>query len=206
MIVPYRDGPYLVRGPVSLRDQDDRRIGLGRRTIALCRCGKSRTRPFCDGTHRLVGFHAPSEAERPRSGSPEIGTRERMDSPSSNGIHEPRDRGLEPRADPIRRSYEVAYAKLLRAGAKTDSLLVAPVDATAHAAIRAAQSFIAAARLLLAEWVTHPEMHDSTPCLCLIREALDALGSVSTPECTVGELAALLTEVAAGLERSDSWR
>lgn len=26
--------------------------------IALCRCGKSRLRPFCDGTHRLVGFQA----------------------------------------------------------------------------------------------------------------------------------------------------
>jgi hypothetical protein len=30
-----------------------------REPIALCRCGKSRLRPFCDGTHKLVGFRAP---------------------------------------------------------------------------------------------------------------------------------------------------
>ncbi len=66
VIVPYQDGPYLVRGPLVLRDQDGRDIVLTRKTIALCRCGKSRTRPFCDGTHRLVHFRAPSEAEDPR--------------------------------------------------------------------------------------------------------------------------------------------
>ncbi len=65
VIVPYRDGPYLVRGPLVLRDQDGQRIELSRRTVALCRCGKSRMRPFCDGTHRLVQFRAPSEPERP---------------------------------------------------------------------------------------------------------------------------------------------
>lgn len=63
-IVPYRDGPYLVRGPFSLKDQDGAPIDASRRTIALCRCGKSRTRPFCDGTHRLIKFQAPSAAER----------------------------------------------------------------------------------------------------------------------------------------------
>jgi CDGSH-type Zn-finger protein len=65
VIVPYRDGPYLVRGPLVLRDQDGRQIDLSRRTVALCRCGKSRMRPFCDGTHRLVEFRAPSHAESP---------------------------------------------------------------------------------------------------------------------------------------------
>lgn len=63
-ITPYRDGPYLVRGDFRVLDQDGREIELGRRTIALCRCGRSRTRPFCDGTHRIGGFRAPSEAER----------------------------------------------------------------------------------------------------------------------------------------------
>jgi CDGSH-type Zn-finger protein len=67
VIVPYRDGPYLVRGPLVLRDQDGRAIEVGRRTVALCRCGKSRMRPFCDGTHRLVEFRAPSHAESPWS-------------------------------------------------------------------------------------------------------------------------------------------
>ena len=64
VIVPYRDGPYLVRGPVVLRDQDGREIPLGRRTIALCRCGKSKMRPFCDGTHHVVRFRAASGDER----------------------------------------------------------------------------------------------------------------------------------------------
>jgi CDGSH-type Zn-finger protein len=63
LIVPYRDGPYLVRGPVTLRDQSGNEIPLSRNPIALCRCGKSRIRPFCDGTHQRVRFRAPSAAE-----------------------------------------------------------------------------------------------------------------------------------------------
>lgn len=63
-ITPYQDGPYLVRGPFVIRDQDGNEIAASRRVIALCRCGKSRIRPFCDGTHRLIDFHAPSAAEQ----------------------------------------------------------------------------------------------------------------------------------------------
>jgi CDGSH-type Zn-finger protein len=63
LIVPYRDGPYLVRGPATLRDQDGENIDPGRSVVALCRCGKSRTRPFCDGSHHLVHFRAPSGRE-----------------------------------------------------------------------------------------------------------------------------------------------
>ena len=66
VITPYRDGPLLVRGPVRLTDQDGRAIELDRGTVALCRCGKSRTRPFCDGTHKVVRFKAPSAAEQGR--------------------------------------------------------------------------------------------------------------------------------------------
>ena len=62
-ITPYRDGPYLVRGAFRIVDQEGNEIPLARRTIALCRCGKSRTRPFCDGTHRLAGFRAPGTAD-----------------------------------------------------------------------------------------------------------------------------------------------
>jgi CDGSH-type Zn-finger protein len=64
-ITPYRDGPYLVRGRFRVIDQDGSEIELGRRTVALCRCGRSSMRPFCDGTHRVSGFRAPSAAERP---------------------------------------------------------------------------------------------------------------------------------------------
>jgi CDGSH-type Zn-finger protein len=66
-ITPYRDGPLLVRGPVRLQDMHGGEIEVGRDTIALCRCGKSRIKPFCDGTHKLSGFRARSEAD-PRGG------------------------------------------------------------------------------------------------------------------------------------------
>ncbi|HEX5225618.1 MAG TPA: CDGSH iron-sulfur domain-containing protein [Solirubrobacteraceae bacterium] len=62
-IVPYKDGPYIVRGDFQVLAQDGTEIDAGRRTIALCRCGKSRTRPFCDGTHQLVRFRAPAGPE-----------------------------------------------------------------------------------------------------------------------------------------------
>jgi CDGSH-type Zn-finger protein len=63
-ITPYRDGPLLVRGPFRLSDQDGNEIEIGRRTVALCRCGKSRMRPFCDGTHKIIRFSAPSGVEQ----------------------------------------------------------------------------------------------------------------------------------------------
>ena len=62
-ITPYPDGPYLVRGEFAVTDSEGNKVPLERRTIALCRCGKSRIRPFCDGTHKLIGFKAPSAPE-----------------------------------------------------------------------------------------------------------------------------------------------
>lgn len=63
VITPYRDGPLLIRGGFRLEDQDGGAIEAGREVVALCRCGKSRTRPFCDGSHKLVDFRAPSGQE-----------------------------------------------------------------------------------------------------------------------------------------------
>jgi CDGSH-type Zn-finger protein len=63
VITPYRDGPLIVRGPVRLQDMHGEEIAVNRRTIALCRCGKSRIRPLCDGTHKLSRFRAPSGLE-----------------------------------------------------------------------------------------------------------------------------------------------
>jgi len=65
-ITPYRDGPLIVRGSFRLVDQDGNEIDPGRRTIALCRCGKSGIKPFCDGAHKRAGFSAPSAPSRPR--------------------------------------------------------------------------------------------------------------------------------------------
>ena len=57
-ITPYRDGPLVVRGSFVLRDENGREIDAGRRTVALCRCGRSRLRPFCDGSHRRARYRA----------------------------------------------------------------------------------------------------------------------------------------------------
>jgi CDGSH-type Zn-finger protein len=65
-ITPYRDGPLIVRGDFRLVDQDGGEIDPGRATIALCRCGKSAIKPFCDGSHKRSGFSAPSAPSRPR--------------------------------------------------------------------------------------------------------------------------------------------
>ena len=65
-ITPYRDGPLVVRGTFRLVDQDGGEIDPGRDTIALCRCGKSGIKPFCDGSHKRSGFSAPSAPSRPR--------------------------------------------------------------------------------------------------------------------------------------------
>ena len=65
-ITPYRDGPLIVRGDFRMLDQDGGEIDPGRETIALCRCGKSGIKPFCDGSHKRAGFSAPSAPSRPR--------------------------------------------------------------------------------------------------------------------------------------------
>jgi CDGSH-type Zn-finger protein len=58
-------GPYLVKGPVTLRDASGNELDLqGKDTIALCRCGASTTKPFCDGTHSTIGFLAAEQAAK----------------------------------------------------------------------------------------------------------------------------------------------
>jgi CDGSH-type Zn-finger protein len=53
------NGPYLIEGSVELTDSAGNRIDTGGRAkIALCRCGHSASKPFCDGTHNKVGFVA----------------------------------------------------------------------------------------------------------------------------------------------------
>ncbi|MEV0135794.1 CDGSH iron-sulfur domain-containing protein [Dactylosporangium sp. NPDC050688] len=66
------DGPLLLRGRFTLLTQDGEEVDPGRATVALCRCGRSAIKPFCDGTHKVVGFQAPSAptGARPLSGAP----------------------------------------------------------------------------------------------------------------------------------------
>jgi CDGSH-type Zn-finger protein len=64
-ITPYRNGPYLIRGPFVMVDQSGNEIEVKRRVVALCRCGRSQIRPFCDGTHKAIGFRADSGLAAP---------------------------------------------------------------------------------------------------------------------------------------------
>lgn len=65
-VTPYRNGPYLLRGDFTILDGDGNEIERSRETVALCRCGRSQSKPFCDGTHKLIGFEASSAADPPR--------------------------------------------------------------------------------------------------------------------------------------------
>ena len=64
------DGPYRVSGAARLLDAAGRPIALDDRSeagepIALCRCGHSQTKPFCDGSHRALGAWAQAPATLP---------------------------------------------------------------------------------------------------------------------------------------------
>ena len=53
-------GPYLVQGGIKIVDADGNEIAIDGDgdMVFLCRCGDSANKPFCDGTHRQVGFEA----------------------------------------------------------------------------------------------------------------------------------------------------
>ena len=53
-----RNGPYFVRGPVTVRSVNGDVVAHGPR-VALCRCGGTQYAPFCDNSHRRIGFQDP---------------------------------------------------------------------------------------------------------------------------------------------------
>ena len=58
-----RNGPYVVEGDdAKIIDWNGAEYKVERRPIALCRCGASTTKPFCDGTHSKAGFQAAEAA------------------------------------------------------------------------------------------------------------------------------------------------
>jgi CDGSH-type Zn-finger protein len=63
-----RNGPYRVEGDdVIVVDWNGNEYKVDRLPIALCRCGASTTKPFCDGTHSKVGFQAAEAAVGPEA-------------------------------------------------------------------------------------------------------------------------------------------
>ena len=56
-----KNGPFIVNGAVELKDADGNAYPAKQR-MALCRCGASTTKPFCDGTHSKIGFQAAERA------------------------------------------------------------------------------------------------------------------------------------------------
>ncbi|APZ91483.1 CDGSH iron-sulfur domain-containing protein [Fuerstiella marisgermanici] len=63
-VVVRDNGPFLVTGPITIEDADGKQFDVGgKETVALCRCGQSERRPFCDGTHNRCGFESAERAD-----------------------------------------------------------------------------------------------------------------------------------------------
>lgn len=57
VVIKVRDhGPLKVTGPITLVDADGAPFALPEGPVALCRCGLSQNKPFCDAAHRAGGF------------------------------------------------------------------------------------------------------------------------------------------------------
>ena len=57
-VVACTNGPLLIRGDFELIGPDGNELPRTRRTVALCRCGASVLKPYCDGSHKLTGFRS----------------------------------------------------------------------------------------------------------------------------------------------------
>ncbi len=62
-ITATNNGPLRVEGDFAILDPEGGAFGLGGRVvISLCRCGHSENKPFCDGSHKRVGFQSTVKA------------------------------------------------------------------------------------------------------------------------------------------------
>jgi CDGSH-type Zn-finger protein len=58
------DGPYMVIGDVDLVDMNDKKFQFDEsQQIALCRCGKTSSEPFCDGSHITIEYKSRPRAD-----------------------------------------------------------------------------------------------------------------------------------------------
>jgi CDGSH-type Zn-finger protein/uncharacterized Fe-S cluster protein YjdI len=55
-VILQKDGPLTFRGPVTIAGADGAEVKTAK--VSLCRCGFSANKPFCDGTHKRIGFVA----------------------------------------------------------------------------------------------------------------------------------------------------
>jgi CDGSH-type Zn-finger protein len=60
VVITFRDNNNTkVQGPVTLLDGEGQRIEVREgQAIFLCRCGQSKTKPFCDASHKAAGFQS----------------------------------------------------------------------------------------------------------------------------------------------------
>ncbi len=61
------NGPFVVKGPIRIVDHLGNAFTIppGKETVALCRCGQSKNKPFCDGTHKTCSFQSAEIAGNP---------------------------------------------------------------------------------------------------------------------------------------------
>ena len=61
------NGPLLIEGPITIIDQHGNAFPINpdKPAVALCRCGQSSRKPFCDGTHNKCGFQSSENAPAP---------------------------------------------------------------------------------------------------------------------------------------------
>jgi CDGSH-type Zn-finger protein len=59
------NGPYVIKGAVRIFDHLGNEFAIpgGKDAVALCRCGQSKNRPFCDGSHRTCSFTSPERGQ-----------------------------------------------------------------------------------------------------------------------------------------------
>jgi CDGSH-type Zn-finger protein len=55
-----KNGPYLLSTVARYTDESGKENEVKGGTIALCRCGYSKNKPFCDGSHGKFNFEAPA--------------------------------------------------------------------------------------------------------------------------------------------------
>ena len=101
VVTVYENGPLIVRGQFVITAQDGELIPAGRRTVALCRCGRSALKPFCDGSHALTGFRAPGHAEGARAAAEQPG--------GSGGAGQPLAGVADPAAEPAAQRKPAAH-------------------------------------------------------------------------------------------------